>query len=137
MQHTARHHLKVILVGCALGLGVSTPLAAEEGNWKVGRIYYRMVCTKCHVADGGESISPAARTKKEWRAFFEADTHAGGGKAEATVSHYTSQAYRESIKDSNRAAKKLLSVPDDQMFANVLAFAVHGAKDSDTPARCQ
>lgn len=137
MQHSITHRLRLAVIGCTLALGAGAAPAGEDGNWKVGRIYYRMVCTKCHIADGGESISPAARTKAEWHAFFEADAHAAVGDGKPTVSHYASQAYRQSIQDTNRAAKKLLKVPDDEMLANVLAFTVHGAKDSDTPARCQ
>ena len=32
---------------------------------------------------------------------------------------------------------KFLKLPDEEMMANVVAFYIHGAKDSDTPLRCQ
>ena len=60
----------------------------------------------------------------------------GGGSAEPTVSYYTSEVYRESVKDSNKAAKKFLGLPADQIYADVKAFVVAGARDSDTPASC-
>lgn len=44
--------------------------------------------------------------------------------------------YRESIKDTNKAAKKFLKLPEQQIYADVLTFTVSGAKDSDTPASC-
>jgi len=67
---------------------------------------------------------------------MDADKHDASGKSKPKVSDYTSKAYRESIKDSNKAAKKFLKMPDAALFADVKAFVVHGAKDSDTPASC-
>jgi cytochrome c5 len=116
---------------CLAGGAVS--VQAADGNWKVGRIYYRMVCTACHKDHAGGAISPATMTKAEWKAYIAADKHA---KGKDTVKYYVSQEYRNSIKDSNKAAAKFLKVPDDEMLANVEAFVIHGAKDSDTPARC-
>jgi len=106
--------------------------ADPAGDWKRGRIYYRMVCTACHQAKADMKISPMERTIAEWQAFFDADKH--GSK---TVSHFTSLEYRESIKADNRAAEKLIDVPADELFGDVRAWLVRGAKDSDTPARCQ
>ena len=113
--------------------GTTIPVQAKDGNWKKGRIYYRMVCTACHTEHAGGSISPATMTKAEWKAYIAADKHANG---KDTVSYYVSQEYRDSIKDTNKAAKKFLKVPNDEMMADVQAFVIHGAKDSDTPARC-
>ena len=112
-------------------------LAGEEGNWKRGRIYYRMVCTACHKEITGKSISPVSKTIAEWTKYIDADKHDASGKTNASLKYYTSQEYRESIKDKNKVAAKLIKVPDDNMLADVRAFVVHGAKDSDTPARCQ
>ena len=47
--------------------GAAIPVQAD-GNWKKGRIYYRMVCTACHSEHAGGSISPATMTKAEWKA---------------------------------------------------------------------
>ena len=113
--------------------GTAIPLHAEDGNWKVGRIYYRMVCTACHTEHAGGAISPATMTKAEWKAYIAADKHA---KGKDSVKYYVSQEYRNSIKDTNKAAAKFASMPDEEMLANVQAFVIHGAKDSDTPARC-
>ena len=108
---------------------------AADGNWKKGRIYYRMVCTECHKSDagGGEAISPATRTKAEWATYFEADKHA---KDTDYIKYYVSKEYRDSIKDSNKAARKMAKKPSETLLADVQAFVVHGAKDSDSPARC-
>ena len=114
-------------------LGAAIPVQAAEGNWKKGRIYYRMVCTACHKDHAGGSISPATMTKAEWKAYIEADKHA---KGKDTVSYYVSQEYRNSIKDTNKAAAKFIKVSNEDMLADVQAFVIHGAKDSDTPARC-
>ena len=53
-----------------------------------------------------------------------------------TADYFVSTEYRESIKDSNKAAKKFLKLPEDQIYADVKAFVVGGARDSDTPASC-
>lgn len=113
--------------------------AAKEGNWKNGRIYYRMVCTECHIDKAGGKISPAEKTKAEWANYFEKNIH-GPQDAETTkytASYFVSKEYRESIKDTNRAAKKMLKIPQDQLLEDVKAFVNHTAKDSDQPARCE
>ena len=114
-----------------------TANAYGEANWKRGRIYYRMVCTACHLAEAGKSISPSSRTIAEWKAYMDADKHATASKAEKKVSDYVSMAYRQKIKDTNKAAAKLINLSDKELFQDVRAFVVHGAKDSDTPASCQ
>jgi cytochrome c5 len=125
-------------IGLVLAVGaVSVALAAVEPDKKRGRLYYRMVCTACHAQNGGQAISPNARTIAEWKAYFDADKHDKSGKTNASVQYFTSQKYRASVKDSNKAADKFLSLPDEQLLADVRAFEVSGAKDSDTPARCQ
>jgi hypothetical protein len=117
---------------------VGDAFAADiKANKKRGQVYYRMVCSSCHVDMTGTAISPAGRSMAEWRAYLDADKHAASVKANPSVRYYLSHAYRESIKDRNKAAKKFLSVPDDQLYADVYQFAVNGAKDSDTPATCK
>ena len=127
-------HGNKLLTAILLG-GMLMPLApqADDGNWKRGRIYYRMVCTACHTDQPSGSISPASMTIAEWQAYLDADSHAGG---KDKVSYYVSQDYRNKIKDSNKAAAKFAKVPNDEMMADVQAFVIHGAKDSDNPARC-
>ncbi len=128
-----KNYFAVPLMFC-LASAIAPATQAADGNWKMGRIYYQMVCTVCHKADAGGAISPSSMTKAEWAAYFEADKHA---KEKDSLKYYVSQEYRDSIKDSNKAAKKLAKKPDDELLADVQAFAVHGAKDSDTPTRCQ
>lgn len=125
---------KKILTACML-TALMTPFMAQagEGNWKKGRIYYRMVCTDCHKDHAGGPISPATKTKAEWAAYLDADSHA---KDKDKVSFYVSKEYRESIKATNRAAAKFIKIPDASLMADVKAFVIHGAKDSDNPARC-
>lgn len=110
---------------------------AEPGNWKVGRVYYRFVCTSCHKDIAGKVISPNELTKAEWRAYLDADKHDKSGRTNVSVKFYTSQAYRESVKDTNKAALKFLSMPDAELAQNIRAWAVYGAKDSDTASSCQ
>ena len=105
---------------------------AADGNWKKGRIYYRMVCTACHVDQAGGAIPPSTNTKAEWDAYIAADKHA---KGKDKLSYYISKEYREKIKDSNKAAASLINVADAELMADVKAFVIYGAKDSDNPAR--
>jgi len=125
---------KKIITACVLSVFTIPFMAqAADGNWKKGRIYYRMICTACHKDDAGGSISPRIKTKAEWSAYIDADSHA---KGKDKVSYYVSKEYRESIKSSSRAAAKFINDPNDELMADVKAFVIHGAKDSATPARC-
>lgn len=125
---------KKLLTGSLIALLLSPYAAwAADGNWKTGRIYYRMVCTACHKDQAGGSISPATMTKAEWGAYLDADSHA---KGKDKVSYYVSKEYRESIKATNRAAAKFIKAPADSLMSNIRAFVIHGAKDSASPARC-
>lgn len=108
-----------------------------QGDWKVGRVYYRFVCTVCHKEIADKVISPNEFTKAEWRAYLDADKHDKSARSEPMISYYTDQAYRETIKATNKAAEKFLHVPDDDMAANIRAWTIYGAKDSDTAFSCQ
>ena len=61
-------------------LGAPFAASAADGDWKRGRVYYRMVCTACHSepAGGGKAIAPTSKTKAEWAAYIQADKHAKG-----------------------------------------------------------
>jgi hypothetical protein len=96
-----------------------------------------MICTACHTEQAGHAIAPSTKTKAEWTAYLAADRHDVSGKSDPKVSHYVSQVYRESIKDTNKAAAKFLKTPESELMAAVSAFVVYGAKDSDNPASCQ
>jgi len=111
------------------------PLVAQsaEGDWKRGRVYYRMVCTACHVEKAGGSIAPNTRSKAEWMAYLDADKHA---KGKDSVRYYVSMQYRASIKASNKAAEKFADVPDQELLDDIRAFITKGAKDGDAPASC-
>lgn len=112
--------------------------AAPKGNWKKGRIYFRMVCTDCHVKEAGGKITPAEKTKAEWLEYFEKNIHGPQDEpAKYAASYFVSREYRESIKATNRAAAKLLKISDEQLLEDVKAFLVHTAKDSDQPSRCE
>ncbi len=96
-------NLSALLVLILLALSST---AEAKGNWKKGRIYYRMVCTECHVEQAGGKISPAEKTKAEWTEYFEKNIH---GPQDATAkyaaSYFVSREYRESIKDTGRLRK--------------------------------
>lgn len=106
---------------------------AYDADWKRGRIYYRSVCTSCHVASPIGSINPSSKTKAEWAAYFKADKHAKGKDA---VRQYVSKEYRASIKASNKAAEKFADVPDQELLEDVMFFLQRGAKDGEAPASC-
>ncbi len=110
-----------------------TTAQAYDGDWKRGRIYYRQVCTSCHVAKTEKAISPTTKTKAEWAAYLQADKHA---KGKDSVKQYISQQYRASIKATNKAAEKFGDVPDQELLEDIKAFVTKGAKDGDSPASC-
>jgi hypothetical protein len=106
---------------------------AYDADWKRGRVYYRSVCTSCHVVQPAGSINPSAMTKAEWTAYLQADKHAKGKDA---VKQYVSKAYRASIKSGNKAAEKFADTPDQELADDIKAFLLKGAKDGDSPASC-
>ena len=106
---------------------------AYEGDWKRGRIYYRSVCTSCHVALPVGAINPSTKTKAEWAAYLKANKHA---KGKDTVTQYVGKPYRASIKSANKAAEKFADVPDQELLEDLAAFLKKGAKDGDSPASC-
>lgn len=128
--------LMTLVAGVVLA-GYITSAFAEAGNPKRGRVYFKMVCTVCHMTQAGKSIPPATYTMDEWRAYLAADKHDATKTSNNSVKYYLSQDYRKSIKDKNKAAKKFVKAPNDRMYADVHAFLIKGAKDSDTPATCE
>jgi cytochrome c5 len=125
---------KVLPVAALLALmGASFSAQAYDADWKRGRIYYRAVCTTCHLAAPIGSINPSTKTKAEWSAYLQADKHAKGKEA---VSKYVSKAYRASIKSGNKAAEKFADTPDQELLDDIKAFLIKGAKDGDAPASC-
>ena len=114
-------------------LGLATAASAYDGDWKRGRVYYRGVCTNCHATQKGEPIAPNSYTKAEWTAYLGAGKH---NKGADTVTQYVSAAYRASIKAGNKVAEKFADTPDAELFEDVKAFVINGAKDGDAPASC-
>ncbi|HNA31216.1 MAG TPA: cytochrome c [Thiobacillaceae bacterium] len=123
----------LILPGLLLALA-TLPFAAQagEGDWKRGRIYYRMVCTACHTQKGG-SIAPSKYTKAEWAAYIKSDKHA---KGKDSLKYYWSKSYRDSIKASNKAAEKFADLTDQELMDDLKSFVEYGAKDGEKPASC-
>ena len=121
-----------ILVAMA-ALSASLAAQAYDADWKRGRVYYRSVCTSCHAAQAGGAISPTTKTKAEWSVYLQADKHA---KGKDTVKNFVSKPYRASIKASNKAAEKFADTPDAELFDDIKAFLIKGAKDGDAPASC-
>ena len=122
--------LSLCLLGC--GLLASTANAAD-GDWKRGRVYYQRVCTACHTAKAGGAIAPNTSTIADWTIYLNADKHA---KGKESLQQYASKGYRASIKATNKAAEKYADVPDEQLFNDIKAFMLKGAKDGDSPASC-
>ena len=126
-----------VLMAIAITAGATFDALAGEGNAKRGRVYFKMVCTACHLATAGYTIPPSSMTMAEWGAYMDGDKHDKSGATNSSVKYYLSQEYRKSIADTNKAAKKFMKLPNDKLFADVRAFTVSGAKDSDTPASCE
>ena len=125
---------KTLAAATALAaLGASLSVQAYDANWKRGRIYYRSVCTSCHVAGSVGAINPSSKTKAEWTAYLKTDKHA---KGKDTIKEYVSKAYRAKIQSSNKAAEKFADVPDQELTDDITAFLTKGAKDGDAPASC-
>lgn len=127
----ARH-----LVSATIATGLlcmSTLTSAYDADWKRGRVYYRSVCTACHAAQAGGSIAPSTMTKAQWASYLQADKHA---KGKDTLTQFVSKAYRASIRSQNKAADKFADVPDEELFDDLKAFVIKGAKDGDAPASC-
>ena len=124
---------RLVLSGLLLTL-FALPFAAQagDGDWKRGRIYYRMVCTACHTQKAS-SIAPSTKTKAEWAAYLKADKHA---KAKDSLKYYVSKTYRDSIKASNKAAEKFVDVSEQELLDDLRAFVEYGAKDGEKPASC-
>ena len=126
-----KHRNSFIVALVVILLAASSMVEAAQGNWKKGRIYYRMVCTDCHVKEAGGKISPAEKTKAEWADYFEKNIHGPqDAPAKYAASYFVSKEYRESIKDTNRAAAKLLKIPDDQLLEDVKILISHHAANS-------
>lgn len=114
-------------------LGATFSANAYDADWKRGRIYYRSVCTSCHVAMPVGSVNPSSKTMAEWSSYIQGDKHA---KGKDTVKQYVSKAYRASIKSGNKAAEKFADVPDQELLDDIKAFVIKGAKDGEAPASC-
>lgn len=125
--------LSIAIILTVLGATTYTTAQAYDGDWKRGRVYYRQVCTSCHLAKTEKAISPTSKTKAEWTAYLQADKHA---KGKESVKQYISQQYRASIKATNKAAEKFADVPDQELLEDIKAFVLKGAKDGDSPASC-
>ncbi|MEH6581638.1 MAG: hypothetical protein V7754_06845 [Halioglobus sp.] len=133
MEKIAPFVLILVLIAVAL---LSELFTGQETDWKRGRVYHRLVCTSCHIESIGEAISPMDKTIAEWTDYYEAGKH-GGTSETGDLAFYVSEPYRQSIAHYNLAAEKYMDLTAQQLQADVLAFAVRGAKDSDTPMRCQ
>ncbi|MBI4995525.1 MAG: hypothetical protein HZC22_01210 [Rhodocyclales bacterium] len=129
---------RLLRVSVCVALGaISTAASAYEGDLKRGRLYFRQICTTCHQAMLGKAIAPNERTKADWTAYVKADKHDKSGKSNPSMKYFTTKAYRETIKDSNKAAAKLLTANDAELYADVQACLQYSAKDSDNPSGCQ
>lgn len=119
-------------------LPVSIAWAGDiEANKKRGRVYFKMVCTVCHIQTAAKVFPPNSYTMDEWRAYMDADQHDLTKNTNPSVKYYLSKEYRESVKDTNKAARKFLTLSEEQLYADVREFVISGAKDSDTPASCE
>ena len=122
--------LSLCLFGCGLAASAAN---AADADWKRGRVYYQKVCTDCHTAKAGGAIAPNSRTMADWTTYLNADKHA---KGKESLKKFMSKEYRAGIKATNKAAERYADLPDEQLFNDVKAFMLKGAKDGDSPASC-
>ncbi len=125
--------LRIALPVVTAAILFATAAQAYDADWKRGRVYYRSVCTSCHVASPIGQINPSAKTKAEWTAYLQADKHA---KGKESVKQYVSKEYRAKIKGSNKAAEKFADVPDQELLEDIKVFLLRSAKDGEAPASC-
>lgn len=123
---------RLLLASAFVACGLSAAVAADA-DWKRGRVYYRGICTPCHLTVKPEGIPPNAYTMAEWKDYLAADKH---NKGKDTVKQYVGAAYRAEIKGGNKVAEKFAAAPEADLFEDVKAFVVNGAKDGDAPATC-
>ncbi len=123
----------VITLSAVAACLVAGSAFAYDADWKRGRIYYRSVCTSCHVASPIGQINPSSKTKAEWAAYMKTDKHE---KSKNTVKQFVSKDYRASIKAANKAAEKFADVPDQELLEDITLFLQRGAKDGEAPASC-
>ena len=126
----------ISIVGVIVLLAMTQNGFALDGDKRRGKVYFKMVCTVCHMQTTGKAIPPNSRTMAEWRAYLDSNKHDASGKTNTSVRYFMGQSYRKSIQDTNKAAAKFISLPEDQLYFDVRAFVISGAKDSDTPASC-
>lgn len=137
-MNTVLNRIVAFVVAGMLILTASLAWAEDnEANKKRGRVYFKMVCTVCHIQTASKAIPPNSRTMDEWGSYMDLGKHDATGKSNPSVRYYMSKEYRESIQDTNKAAQKFMDLTEEQLFADVRGFVVSGAKDSDTPASCQ
>ena len=89
MEKVMKYNKTIFAIIMSMLLGFSSIAVAKEGNWKKGRIYYKMVCSECHLEKAGGKISPSEKTKAEWLDYFEKNIH---GPQDAPCLLYTSDA---------------------------------------------
>ncbi|MDP2792606.1 MAG: hypothetical protein Q8O25_00760 [Sulfurisoma sp.] len=125
--------LSLTVLAALLGATAMGSAQAYDADWKRGRVYYRQVCTSCHMAQVSKQFGPNEKTKADWAAYLTADKH---NKGKDSVKQYYSKAYRASIKATNKAAEKFAEVADQELMDDVKAFMIRSAKDGDAPASC-
>ena len=109
-------------------------MANAKPNPRIGNVYYNMVCNSCHTSEA-KDIQPGSWKIEDWAAYFAIDNHAGD-KDSKPVSYYLQREYRETIKDSNKAAKKFLNMSTEELFQSVRSYLLHNASDSDVVNPC-
>jgi cytochrome c2 len=112
-------------------LGFATAASAYDGDWKRGRVYYRGVCTACHTTQKSEAIAPNSYTRPSGPHLRRTSTPRA-----RTPFCTPAYPYRTSIRATNKVAEKFAEAPDKELFEDVKAFVVNGAKDGDAPASC-
>ncbi|MCK7579406.1 MAG: hypothetical protein MZV65_29250 [Chromatiales bacterium] len=120
------------MVAVVLGLPL---LAQAEGDWKRGRVYYRMVCTACHVEQASGAIAPEHQDQGRMDGLPAGrQARQGQGHASSTTSARTTAT---ASRPPTRRPRSSPTCPNRSCSRIVKAFVITGAKDGDAPAELQ
>ena len=67
-----------LIAAAVLAASAAGAAQAYEADWKRGRVYFRQICTSCHLSQAKKSIAPNERTKADWAGYLQADKHMKG-----------------------------------------------------------
>jgi hypothetical protein len=133
--------LVAIFAGCGGAPGGIDPALFqkyEQGNEKLGQVYYEQICTRCHKIELGYPVSPSEKTSFEWDELLAANHHGANQVAPlSSLDYFFSRDYRQSVISRVEVVRVYKDVSPGDLRQGVYKFVILGAKDSDMPHTCQ